>query len=56
MLMSDEQKMIRALNATINELRGQLRERQSEIEALTIDVKMLDDELQRLRKMDVTQR
>lgn len=55
-LMSDEQKMIRALNNTVNELRGQLRERQSEIEALTIDIKVLEDELVRFRRMDVTQR
>lgn len=56
MLMSEEMKMIRALNDTIRELRDELKARHSEIEALTIDVKVLEDELARLRKMDVTQR
>lgn len=56
MLTSEYERMLKALNKTVNELRGELRERESEIEALTIDVKILQDEIQRLRKLDPAQR
>ena len=56
MLMSEEMKMIKALNRTISELRDELKQKQSEIEALTIDVKVLQDEVERSRRQAVDQR
>jgi uncharacterized coiled-coil protein SlyX len=56
MLMSEEMKMIKALNRTINELRDELQQKQREIEALTIDVKVLQDEVARSHKQRVDQR